>query len=184
MALEGLGGLIKGLEDQDSWQVQRQFRLVVQHWPKAVGFAVARKTRPVGIQRGTLYVATATAVWAQTLTYERIKILRKLNRHQRQPLKGIRFSTAQWAQPVTPKVASSSTRHPSYVERVEDMPAAVRSPQTATEAFAHWSVMVQKMQQNQAQCPQCQCHCPQGELERWQVCSLCASKRWALTTRQ
>ncbi|MBE9064644.1 DciA family protein, partial [cf. Phormidesmis sp. LEGE 11477] len=73
MGLEGLSSLIKGLENQDSWQTQRQFRLVLQHWPKAVGFAVARQTRPVSICRSELYVAAATSVWAQTLTYERFK---------------------------------------------------------------------------------------------------------------
>ena len=187
MALEGLDGLIKGLESQDSWQVQRQFRLVVQHWPKVVGFAVARQSRPIGIQRGTLHVATATAVWAQTLTYERIKILRKLNRYQRQPLKGIRFSSAQWAQPAEPITAPpSATHHPSYIAPPDSGPAAnqtentsARSPQTPAAAFKQWANQIKHMQQYQAQCPQCRCYCPQGELNRWGACSLCAAKRWA-----
>ena len=97
MALESIEGVIKGLENQESWQAQRQFRLVLIHWPKAVGFSVARKTRPTGLQRQVLYVATETASWAQTLSYERFNILKKLNRHQPQPLQDIRFSTAQWA---------------------------------------------------------------------------------------
>ena len=27
-------------------------------------------------------------------------------------------------------------------------------------------------------CPECQCPTPTGELHRWQVCSICAAKRW------
>ena len=140
MALEGLEGLIKGLENQDSWQAQQQFRLVLLHWPKSVGFAVARKTRPVSIQRETLYVATATASWAQTLAYERLNIVKKLNRYQRRPLKDIRFSTAQWTQAqgaqnqttvsfaaaehaaARKQVPERLAQHPSYVGNVEHVP--------------------------------------------------------------
>ncbi|MEL7512142.1 MAG: DciA family protein [Cyanobacteria bacterium J06554_3] len=187
MALEGLDGLIKGLENQDSWQAQRQFRLVVQHWPKSVGFAVARQTRPVSIQRSTLYVATATAAWAQTLAYERLNILRKLNRHQRHPIKNIRFSTAQWAQtqrgPQSPSSLSQrDSQHPSYVGRYTgpmikaEVPVA--PPNDPIEAFARWAQAVQRMQRSQVLCPRCQCRCPKGELDRWAVCSLCAAKQW------
>lgn len=189
MSLEGLSHLIKGLESQESWQVQRQFRTVLLHWPKTVGFAVARKTRPTGIQRGTLYVATASASWAQTLSYERYNILKKLNRYQRQPLRDIRFSTAQWQRSATlislPKL---NEQHPSYVRQVPNAAATV-NPQTDSaratktakhtpeEAFGLWAAMVQKMQRAQVLCPQCRCYCPSGELERWSVCSLCAAKR-------
>ncbi len=181
MALEGLDGLIKGLEKQASWQAQRQFRLVVRHWPKAVGFAVARQTRPVSIQRSTLYVATATPTWAQTLGYERLNILRKLNQHQRQPLKNIRFSTAQWAQPSKPDGPTPlAKQHPSYatpkISPLSSTPAA--SPQSPQEAFTRWAAIVQQMQDGQALCSCCRCHCPQGEIDRWSVCSLCAVKAW------
>lgn len=183
MALEGLDGLIKGLENQDSWQAQRQFRLVVQHWPKSVGFAVARQTRPVSIQRSTLYVATATAAWAQTLAYERLNILRKLNRHQRHPIKNIRFAAAQWAQmqriQKAPSLLSQKNRqHPSYVGPTVDAEVPVAPPNDPAEAFARWAQTVQRMQRSQVLCPRCQCRCPQGELDRWAVCSLCAAKQW------
>ncbi len=204
MALEGLEELIKGLEDQESWQVQKQFRLVLLHWPKAVGFAVARVTRPVGIQRGSLYVATSTAAWAQTLAYERLNILRKLNRHQRLPLKAIRFSTAQWNQTQqtqtqqtqevpqnAPQALGRLAHHPSYIGHVPHLPqspvqtsdraaqpnsAAQSTPQ---ETFQRWANAMQQMQVTQALCPRCRCHCPEGELKRWRVCALCATKQWS-----
>lgn len=186
MALEGLGGLIKGLESQESWQAQKQFRLVLLHWPKSVGFAVARVTRPISIQRDTLYVATSTSTWAQTLLYERLNILRKLNRYQRPPLKGIRFSTAQWAQnqarvkPKSPFETSQANdrlaHHPSYIGHTPILPKP--SVKTPAEAFQRWASTMQTMQSSQALCPQCHCHCPQGELTRWAICALCAAKRW------
>jgi len=177
MGLEGLNGIIKGLESQESWQSQRQFRLVVMHWPKVVGFAVARQTRPVSIQRSSLYVATATATWAHTLTYERLNILRKLNRHQKTPLKNIRFSTAQWAQPASNTLTSDRGKnHPSYVGE-----AAIESSGVAlnpNDAFAQWSQTMRQLQQAQPICPKCECACPQGELNRWAVCALCATQKW------
>ncbi len=192
MALEGLEGVIKGLESQASWQAQRNFRQILQHWPKAVGFAVARKTRPISIQRGTLYVATATAAWAQTLAYERLHILSKLNRHQNQPLKGIRFSSAQWAQALPdPKPASAiAAQHPSYIgealnlENLAGLKPTASSPQTPNEAFQRWASIMQKIQSTQATCPQCRCRCPQGELDRWAICALCATKQWQSVSRR
>ncbi|NJM96871.1 MAG: DUF721 domain-containing protein [Phormidesmis sp. RL_2_1] len=189
MALEGLESLLKGLEDQASWQTQKQFRLVLTHWPKAVGFAVARKTRPVGIQRGTLYVATATAAWAQTLFYERFRVLEKLNRHQHQPLKGIRFSSAQWAQAQSPlRPNSQDIRHPSYLGNVPSGPQAKAdadaeddhaiAPLTPIAAFQRWAYAMQHLQTAQVLCPRCHCHCPPGELERWSICAVCAAKQW------
>ncbi len=193
MALEGLDGLIKGLEQQESWQVQKQFRLVLLHWPKSVGFAVARITRPVGIQRDTLYVATSTAAWAQTLAYERFNILNKLNRYQKHPLKGIRFSTAQWAQsdPLNRSRSAAGTatenpaaqgrlaHHPSYIGHVPSLPSLPQGDEpTPIESFSRWALVMQQMQRSQSLCPRCLCHCPQGELDRWACCALCATKQW------
>ncbi|MEM8804586.1 MAG: DUF721 domain-containing protein [Cyanobacteria bacterium P01_G01_bin.38] len=117
MPLEGLNSLIKGLETQPSWQARRQFRQVVTHWPKAVGYAVARQTRPVSIKRSVLYVTVASAAWAQTLGFERPRILRKLNKYLIPTLQDIRFSTAQWTQkPTQPQgtISDELKNHPSY----------------------------------------------------------------------
>lgn len=186
MVLESLEGLIQGLENQASWQTQRQFRQVLQHWPKAVGYAVARKTRPINIQRGTLYVATATAAWAQTLAYERLHILSKLNRHQHQPLKGIRFSSAQWAQalPSLNPASVIATQHPSYIGEVTNLDAIAPNPKTPIEAFQRWASTIRQIQSTQAICSQCRCRCPQGELDRWAICALCATKQWQSLSRR
>lgn len=184
MGLEGLGNLIKGLENQDSWQTQRQFRLVLLHWPKAVGFAVARQTKPTSIHRSELYVATATPVWAQTLTYERFKILQKLNRHQPKPIKNIRFSTALWASDSSgsQKTSTANTagqiRHRPQSHTDQTIQSFEYSPTTPTEAFERWARIMQQAQSDQALCPRCRCRCPHEELDRWSICALCASKQW------
>ncbi|MEO1400076.1 MAG: DUF721 domain-containing protein [Cyanobacteria bacterium J06635_1] len=207
MPLEGLNSLIKGLETQPGWQARRQFRQVVTHWPKAVGYAVACQTRPVSIKRNVLYVTVASAAWAQTLGFERTRILRKLNKHLSPTLQDIRFSTAQWTQKTTkPRgpISDELKNHPSYLEpinrerldadnglravsgghlassqQVQGLKTGSAEPvQTADEAFQKWANLIQVQQKQQSTCPKCQCHCPPGELKRWQLCALCAAKKW------
>lgn len=183
MALEGLQSLIQGLEKQASWEAGRQLRQVLNHWPKAVGYLVARQTRPVGIQRQVLYVAVANSSWAQTLTFERSRILQKLNPLLPSPLKDIRFATALWARrPASFNTGSEAEAvHPSYlppVFRNARTADAGQTPLDAAAAFQRWADRVRTQQRGLPPCPQCQCPCPPGELERWQMCSLCAAKRW------
>ncbi|MEO0540965.1 MAG: DUF721 domain-containing protein [Cyanobacteria bacterium P01_A01_bin.105] len=119
MAIEPLKSLMGTLQQQPHWQTRRQFYQVVQHWPKAVGHLVARQSRPVSIQRQILYVSVSTAAWAQTLTFERQRILPKLNHWLACPLNDVRFSAAHWttsAEPRRPTVDNELLRqHPSYV---------------------------------------------------------------------
>lgn len=184
MSLEGLNGLIQGLEGQASWQTRRQFRQVISYWPKAVGYVVARQTRPTSIQRQVLYVAASTAAWSQTLSFERPRILKKLNGYLQPPLKDIRFSAAQWSNKkpqITPTDSDYFVQHPSYIGTQNNEPTGTTKTVekiTPYEAFKGWSARLQKQQQRQALCPECKCHCPSGELERWSVCSLCAAKHW------
>ncbi|MEO0705898.1 MAG: hypothetical protein AAF050_09575, partial [Cyanobacteria bacterium J06649_5] len=66
--------------------------------------------RPRAIQRGPLAAPPATAARPTPRAYERLTILQKLNRYQHQPLKHIRFSTAQWAE-------STDTARPTQANR-------------------------------------------------------------------
>lgn len=182
MTLEVISSLIKGLENQEQWRMQRQYRSVLHHWPQVVGAAVARNTRPVGIQRQILYVATASPTWAQSLTYERLNILQKLNRFQSVPLRNIRFSTAQWHRSVPTKPEKVNTLisdHPSYIGPTSIQPLPAPNPtRSALEAFHQWADAVRSRQSSQPTCPSCHCHCPRGELQRWNLCALCVVKKW------
>ncbi|MEO1590291.1 MAG: DUF721 domain-containing protein [Cyanobacteria bacterium J06632_22] len=198
MTFEPLKSLIGSLEQQPHWQTRRQFYQVVQYWPKAVGHLVARQTRPMSIQRQVLYVSVSTAAWAQTLTFERRRILTQLNGWLTCPLSDLKFSAAQWQQQPGPRRRPDSEllrQHPSYVQpsadpdrtpepsisesRASTQPASTQ-PASAQQAFANWSERVRASHTQQVLCPNCSCHCPAGELERWKMCALCATKQWQI----
>ncbi|NEP17950.1 MAG: DUF721 domain-containing protein [Leptolyngbya sp. SIO4C1] len=183
MSLEGLNGLIQGLEAQASWQARRQFRLVVMYWPKAVGYAVAQQTRPVSLQRQVLQVAVSSAAWAQTLAFERRRILQKLNARIQPALKDIRFSPGQWTAGAAPRRLadlSELSHHPSYIgpDAVAPVDEEAARSQTPIAAFQRWAQLVQAQHRRQSVCPQCGCACPSGEMARWQCCALCVAKSW------
>ncbi|MBE9076676.1 DUF721 domain-containing protein [Romeria aff. gracilis LEGE 07310] len=182
MALEKLHQLLQGLEAQESWQMRRQMRQILDHWPKSVGSAVARQSRPVGVRRSVLYVATASAAWAQTLAFERLNILRQLNPYLAQPLRDIRFSPAQWTQSADHnprlRVEGQLRSHPCYTPPAHSQPPLASLPSTPKQSFERWAKAVQQQQQRQIRCPTCCYPCPPGEIQRWSVCALCAVKQW------
>lgn len=186
MGFSGLQSLLTDIETQPGWLARRQFAQVVEYWPKAVGYVVARQTKPDSIQRHILYVTVANASWAQTLTLERRRILHKLNHLIALPLNDIRFSSARWhAKPVLTQQQSASDwirAHPSYIG--EPPPASARDTskpeqtKTPQDAYAKWVTIKKKQQKLQETCPQCQCACPPGEIARWSMCALCIVKTW------
>ena len=187
--MQSLNHVLNNLEKQDSWRTRRQFRRILEIWPKAVGYAVARQTRPVGIQRQILQVATASSAWAQTLGFERRPIMEKLNAQLPMPIADIRFSTAQWRSSTNHRTSASpgeQTRlwqaHPSWVKTqnstAESAPPVSSKAQDSIEAFQQWANRIQTRALNQPVCPSCHCSCPAGELKRWSACAICAAKRW------
>lgn len=188
--MDAISQLIHQLEDQPQWQAQRQFRQVSDCWPRVVGTAVATQTQPVRIVQGVLFVAVASSTWGQTLTFERLRILEKLNPLVKPPIRDIRFSTGEWfrrpkAQRQGNRSATSETAvllrsHPSYCPPAVPGSGSPSVPKTAAAAFQNWANRCQQEARHQAQCPRCSCPCPRGELQRWSVCSLCAAKAWQL----
>lgn len=183
MGFSGLRSLIGDLESDSGWQARRQFRQVVEYWPKAVGYIVARQTKPVSIQRHILYVTVANASWAQTLTLERRRILHKLNQLIALPLDEIRFSSAQWhSRPVRRQQQPANDwvkAHPSHIGPIDTTDLPDQEPsQTPEDAYRSWVTIKKKQQQLQEICPECQCFCPSGELARWGMCAPCIVKTW------
>jgi predicted nucleic acid-binding Zn ribbon protein len=132
-----------------------------------------------------LQVATSSAAWAQNLAFERRRILEKLNAQIGSSLIDIRFSTAQWhnreesTQPIDTWLAIWQD-HPSRLPGEPAQPASQPDDtnEHPEEAFQSWADMVKRRSQHLPLCPRCQCPTPQGELERWSVCALCAVKQW------
>lgn len=194
MPLDALGQVFQQLENQPAWHGQRQFRRILDYWPQAVGTSVAAQTQPVRVAQGVLFVAVTNPTWGQTLSFERLRILEKLNSRITPPLKDIRFSTADWFRrspgqrgdkrfdgAEQSEVAALIRAHPSYLPSAPQAIAQdprLESPQTAFEAFQRWAQRRQQATRHQDCCPQCGCPCPAGELKRWSVCSLCAVKAW------
>jgi predicted nucleic acid-binding Zn ribbon protein len=183
MALVPLRRAVDFLSHEDTWKSQRQFQQVVDCWPELVGAVVAAQTRPYAIQRQTLQVGASSAVWAQTLMFERIRILEKLNACLDLSLSDIRFSTVYWysrsegvAPPLVPEVWSD---HPSRVgEGKAKTSLKTQPPADSGQAFQQWSQTIQSQCRHLPLCPKCQCPTPEGELRRWSVCSHCISQSW------
>lgn len=181
MAFTSLQKLLGSLEHQDRWKGQRQFQQLLACWSDVVGEAVAAQTRPVSIQRRVLYVATSSAVWAQNLSFERLRIVEKLNARLPVGVTDIRFSTAHWqgdtphSRPPLSEAALLWQNHPSRAASA----ASTAGPESADPqtAFRQWARTMRTRLQHLPLCPSCQSPTPLGELQRWSVCSLCAAQQ-------
>ena len=97
---------------------------VTAAWPVVVGDAIARNAWPLRIARdGTLHVATASATWANELTFLADEILGRLR--ERVGLDApVKVKCA--AGPI-PEAARLDEREPERFPAAEDMPPEVRS---------------------------------------------------------
>jgi predicted nucleic acid-binding Zn ribbon protein len=184
MPLDSIHNVIHQLEQQPRWRSRGQFRRVLNQWAAVVGEGVARQAAPVRLDQDVLHVAVVNPMWAQTLTLERRHILTKLNDRLQLQLSDIRFSSGDWyrhnkSTPAAPALDNSQLpawlwQHPCFEPRA--IPQIRQRPETAAESFDRWAGMTQQLAAHQPLCPQCRCHCPQGELQRWGRCSICAVK--------
>ncbi|MEM0981943.1 MAG: DUF721 domain-containing protein, partial [Cyanobacteria bacterium P01_H01_bin.58] len=100
--MQSLQALMRQLEQSAQWQASATLRQILARWPQLVGAAVAQHSQPVKTHRKLLEVSVSSSAWAQTLTFERTKILTKL--HQQIPasiyeVQDLRFTTVRWRQP-------------------------------------------------------------------------------------
>lgn len=179
MSFNSVNDILGVLQLQAKLQEQ-PFQRLLKCWPEVVGKVIAAHTRPLSIQRDVLRVATSSAAWAQNLTFERRRLLVKLNTVLPTPLVDIRFSTAEWyaAKETNNQPQTLLPRHhPSYlgeeINRHHDVESTAKS---ANAAFENWAEAMQERSHHLPLCPECQCPTPGGELQRWGVCSLCAAK--------
>ncbi|MEA5579336.1 DUF721 domain-containing protein [Anabaena sp. UHCC 0451] len=183
MSFKSVNNILNILKLEAKWQEQ-PFQLLLNCWPEVVGVKVAAQTRPLSIQRDVLWVATASAAWAQNLTFGRKTIVLKLNQKLDQklptPLIDIRFSTAEWKRsplPANQQIILSPQEHPSYLGKsISESQLKSTTTKNAQVVFEDWAITIQERSHNLPLCPQCQCPSPPGELQRWGVCSPCAAK--------
>ncbi|RMH78974.1 MAG: DUF721 domain-containing protein [Cyanobacteria bacterium J007] len=165
---------------------QQAYTQLLKTWAEVVGSPAARYSRPLSCDRGILKVATASAVWAQTLTLKRHQIVGQLRDRGYPELKDIRCSTRDWSQTAiaTQEVAELQQLWQQHPSRLPDEPptpaqASPEAPTDAKTAFQSWAAQTQAKSACFPLCPQCQAPTPPGELERWSVCALCAARRWS-----
>lgn len=167
---------------------QRQFDRVQQAWTAIVGENIALYTRPIGIQAGVLQVATANAVWAQNLMFQRRQWLPKINQSLDLQLVDLRFSTAPWHQsPPASRLTNSEQlwqQHPYRIEPIAEAPRSpnlpessqARDPRNSERAFQEWAEKMQAHAQQMLTCPSCHSPATPGELDRWKVCGICMAQ--------
>lgn len=184
MSFQSLERILGSIQEQSRWQEQ-PFQIVLKCWAEVVGAVVATHTRPLSIQRQVLWVATSSAVWAQELTFGRQRILTKLNVHLPSPMLDIRFSGAGWQRPQNSRLSCGdpvktnlACTHPSWVVTSNSTSSKKTSYNSPKDAFRDWAMLMQARSRQLPLCPQCHCPTPEGELERWKVCSICAAKQW------
>jgi predicted nucleic acid-binding Zn ribbon protein len=182
---ESLDRLLTNLAGLPIAQKIKDHQQLLNAWVIAVGPAIASASRPIAIQRDILQVATASAVLANDLTFKRRQILAKLNAQLNTPVRDIRFSSKNWGggNTIGRSVASEAEilwqEHPSRINPTIKQSPNQNSPSSdPQQAFQAWATRIQQQAKTWPLCPQCHCPTPPGELERWQMCGICATKTW------
>ena len=180
MAFNSLNHLIITLTKQPGWaRYQRYYRLC-QYWNEMIDPKIVSHTRPLYIQRNSLWVATSSSVWSQHLSLQRHLFLKNINvRFPQEPLVDIRFSSAKWhnSQLIADTFVESS--HPSKIDFTASLPQTTSDNFTTPAiAFQRWTESMKARAQGMTLCPQCHCPTPSGELKRWSLCMHCATKQW------
>jgi len=184
MDFQSLDRILASLKIMERSPQKRQFQKVMECWEALLG-VVAIKTTPLYIEREILYVATSNAALSQELSFRVPQLLQKLNHLLPEPLDNIRFSAAQW-HTYHPTNRSGQTeendypRHPSMISESEKLPllkSTHKNPNPQT-TFENWAKAVKIRSQGLPLCPQCQSPTPPGEIQRWSVCGICATKHW------
>ncbi|MEB3309505.1 MAG: DciA family protein [Snowella sp.] len=184
MSLNSLDSLLNRLQQQPHWEEYNVYRQALKAWETAIDSKILQYTKPLALRRQVLWIATASSVWAQTLTMQRYTLLKKLNAHLSQPLTDLRFSSAQWhqVQPLNTlqdlEPAAQSDSYQAFLKTLT-FPEEEQTPsQTPKEAFQRWTKILQIRAENLPICPQCQSPTFPQELERWSVCANCATQQW------
>jgi predicted nucleic acid-binding Zn ribbon protein len=181
-SLNQILGYLKILERSPQ---QLQFQRLLECWEQVLG-VMAAQTQLLYIERRVLYVATSSAALSQELSFRVPQILHKLNELLPTPLENIRFSNAQWhSQPARGQSRQTEKvddwhQHPSMISEYEKPPLAnpTQKNQNPQTTFQSWAAAIKARSQYLPLCPQCQCPTPPGEIQRWSVCAICATKQW------
>lgn len=181
MFLNPLDRILKRVIEQPEWDKYREYSQIVKCWRQVVNKQVFQNTRPLYMDRQTLYVATSSAVWAQELALQRYSIIKKLNARLNFTIKDIRFSPARWQNKQKQEIIEIPLEEVNLnklrAEKARDNEEEIETID-ANIAIKSWLGSLKKKSQNSNTCPQCQSLTPQAELSRWQMCRYCIARQW------
>ena len=186
MSLQSLKELLTAYSKKMNWEKDINYSQVLrQYWADAVGEVAVSHTRPLYVRNHILWVATSSAVWSQTLTFKRSQILSKLNSHLSHPLTDIRFSSAEWENLMRENKSNTPTEELNDISLADYSPNNQNdliikhdphTPEKVRQAMDNWVKKVKQRSQSYLLCPDCHCPTPPFELQRWGICSICATK--------
>ena len=180
MFLNPLDRILKRVIEQPEWDKYREYTRIVECWQQVVNKQVFQNTRPLYIDRQTLYVAASSAVWAQELALQRYSIIKKLNARLNFTIKDIRFSPARWQNKQKQEVIEVPLQEVNLNKLRAETRNDLKEIETidANIAIKGWLESIKKSSQNSISCPQCQSLMTQAELTRWQMCRYCIAQKW------
>lgn len=192
MFSNSLNRILKRIVKQPEWDQYRAYLQVNQCWQQVVNKKAGENTRPLGIERGVLQVATSSAVWAQEMTLQRYSLIKKLNKRLEFNLKDIRFSPARWQK--DQRRSLNQQNQSEFPLQEINLQKIIAEKQQAQEELAQerkelptpdlqatmssWLNTVKKSAQDLSACPNCQTLTPPDELARWQMCRYCIAQKW------
>lgn len=174
MFFDSLKSVLNNVIQQPEWEKYREYSQIIDCWQQVVNSQILKHTKPLYQERGILYVATSSAVWAQELSLQRFSLLKKLNLCLNSPLKDIRFSPASWHN----QVKQENIIIPSQEIKQQQLKKENQPQVDANTAVQNWLNQIKNNSQNLTTCPQCQSFTPQAELSRWGVCRYCIAQKW------
>ena len=179
-----LDKILSKITQQPEWEEYNQYQQLVKCWNKVINRKISQNTRPIYFSKGILGIATSSAVWAQELTLQRYSLLKKLNKYSNCDVKDIRFTPAQWDNPIFQENQSNSFETPNIKENIAVSPPKqakanpnISLPETAHESLQNWLEKVKMRSQILPLCPQCNSPTSQKELERWHLCCHCMAQQ-------
>ncbi|MGD1716224.1 DciA family protein [Hydrocoleum sp. CS-953] len=185
MDFQSLNHILGNLKIMERSPQQQHFLKLTESWEQILG-VMARETKPLYIERRVLYVATSSAALSQELRFLVPQLLEKLNHLLSIPLDDIRFSPARWHNhyPLNQSLQNEKNdwqKHPSMIPQLNPPSLANSTPknQNPQTTFQNWAKAIKNRSQSLPLCPQCQSPTPPGEIERWSVCAICATKQWS-----
>jgi predicted nucleic acid-binding Zn ribbon protein len=173
MSFDSIERIIDRLLNDPAWEKQRQYLLVRECWVKTVNSTIVQNTRLLSLDRHLLFIATPSAAWAHNLSLQRYQLLQRLNSQLPFVLADLRFSPVGWHTNSSKLQVSELIEHPSQLKNTNYESIEPAPSPTPAASLARWLSVVAARSQFLPLCPQCQTPTPDGELDRWQVCTYC-----------